>query len=460
MNVLDRLREDPRVRVRREGPPDPDGRCVLYWMQRAQRGGDNAALDLAILAANELRLPVVVFLGPVPFFPNANFRHYAFLAAGVPGIGAEVERRGAGFVFRPYPNHSLAKLCAELRPALVIGDENPLRETERWRAVATERLRVPLWTVDTEPVVPSALLLKEQWAARTIRPRIHRVLSQHLVATRAPKPRVPWTPPRGLFSADPASAWLDAFRLDRTVSPIAAAQGGPIAARAALKSFVRDRLRGYAENRNRPEIDGTSRLSPWLHFGHLAPLRVALAVNSSDAPKVDRDAFLEEHVVRRELSINFVRFNPRYDSLAGCERWALATLSKHRGDVRAPLYDERRLEAAETHDPLWNAAQIQLMSQGWMHGYLRMYWAKKILEWSPDAETAMAVAIRQNDRWLLDGRDPNGYTGIAWAIGGKHDRAWGPERPIFGTVRFMSYESTRRKFRADLYRERVLSLRE
>lgn len=460
MTGLDRLNSEVRVRIRREGPPDPDGRCVLYWMQRAHRAEDNAALDLAIRAANELRLPVVAFLGPVPFYPNANLRHYAFLAQGVPDIAATLEKRGVGFVFRPFPEHSLAALCEELRPALVIGDENPLREPERWRVVAATRVRVPLWTVDTEPIVPSVLLLKEQFAARTIRPRIHRLLPEWLVEPAVPRVKFAWKTPRGLVSRDPAGRWLDAFPIDRSVAPIADARGGSVAAHGALKRFVKQALRGYAANRNQPDLDGTSRLSPWLHFGHLSPLRVALEVRDADAPKEDREAFLEEHIVRRELSINFVRFNPRYDSLDGCERWARATLEKHRRDVRSPRYDEALLEAAETHDPLWNAAQAQMKTRGWMHGYLRMYWAKKILHWAKDPETAFAIAVRQNDRWLLDGRDPNGYTGIAWAVGGKHDRAWGPERPVFGTVRYMSYESTRRKFRADAYIQRVAADRE
>jgi deoxyribodipyrimidine photo-lyase len=195
-----------------------------------------------------------------------------------------------------------------------------------------------------------------------------------------------------------------------------------------------------------------------LHFGHIGPHTVALAVRHADAPEADQEAFLEELIVRRELAVNFVRYNPAYDRLESVEPWALRTLAAHRPDARARPYTPRELEQAETHDPLWNAAQQQMVCTGWMHGYLRMYWAKKMLEWSPSPEAAYAIAVGLNDRYQLDGRDPNGYAGIAWAIGGKHDRAWGPERPVYGTVRYMSYASTSRKFDSAGFVERVRAL--
>jgi deoxyribodipyrimidine photo-lyase len=222
-----------------------------------------------------------------------------------------------------------------------------------------------------------------------------------------------------------------------------------------LARFVRERLRGYADGRNHPELDATSQLSPYLHFGHIGPREVARAVRDADAPREDRDAFLEEFIVRRELAVNFVRFSPRYDTLDGCEPWARRTLEAHAADRRDPSYSLARLEAADTHDPLWNAAQAQMVGTGWMHGYVRMYWAKKILEWTRDPAEAFTRAVLLNDRYELDGRDPNGYTGIAWAVGGKHDRAWGPERPVYGTIRYMSYASTSRKFDCARYIRRV-----
>ena len=178
----------------------------------------------------------------------------------------------------------------------------------------------------------------------------------------------------------------------------------------------------------------------------------------ADAPAQDRNAFLEELIVRRELAVNFVRFNRDYENFDACEPWADVTHRKHVRDTRMYLYSEKQLEDAETHDPLWNAAQKQMVLTGWMHGYLRMYWAKKILEWTESPQAAYQIAVRLNDRYELDGRDPNGYAGIAWAIVGKHDRAWGPERPIYGKIRYMSFASTSRKFDSKAYIARVAAL--
>ncbi len=227
-------------------------------------------------------------------------------------------------------------------------------------------------------------------------------------------------------------------------------RGGAGEARRRLSRFVRERLDHYARDRNEPTPYSTTELSAHLHFGHISPLTIALAACQSEAPGQNVNSLLEELIVRRELAINFVARNPDYDRLSGCPEWARKTLAKHAADPRPVLYTAAELEAGQTHDPLWNAAQMGMVVTGRMHNYLRMYWAKKILEWSVDAETAFRVAIDLNDRYEMDGRDPNGYTGVAWAIGGKHDRPW-PERPIFGTVWFMSYESTRRKFNSKAY---------
>ncbi len=445
--------QDPRVTVRRAGPPDPDGRSVVYWMQRAQRATDNPALDLAIEAGNALRLPVVAFFGLVPY-PDANLRHYQFLVEGLPDTAARLARRGVGFVLRRHPDADVAAFCEEAGAALVVGDENPLREPERWRQVLAGRLRVPYWTVDADVVVPTSLIPKEQYAARTIRPRIRAVLARFLVPGDEPRARVPWKAPRGVHGLDPGGDVLIGFPIDRRTPPVAEFRGGTTRGLEALGRFVTERLDGYAEGRNHPERDATSQLSPWLHFGHIGPRTVALAVRDADAPPADRNAFLEEFIVRRELAVNFVKHNPRYDSLGSAEPWAAGTLREHARDERPHLYTERRLEQAETHDPLWNAAQRQMAATGWMHGYVRMYWGKKILEWSRTPDEAFERAVRLNDRYELDGRDPNGYAGIAWAIAGKHDRAWGPVRPVFGTVRYMSFASTSRKFDSRAYIDR------
>jgi deoxyribodipyrimidine photo-lyase len=214
--------------------------------------------------------------------------------------------------------------------------------------------------------------------------------------------------------------------------------------------FVDKKFRDYGTQRNKPETDHTSRLSPYLHFGHISPITVALAVQKADAPKADKEAFLNQIITWRELAINLVRFNPNYDNFECGEPWAHRTLSKHAKDSRPVLYTEKQLENAETYDELWNASQTQMVQKGWMHNYMRMYWAKKILEWSRSPSEAHRIAVGLNDKYFLDGRDPNGYAGVAWAIVGKFDRPWF-ERAIFGQIRYMSGASTGKKFNSKEY---------
>lgn len=447
---LEALSEDPRVTVRRRGQPDPDGRCVVYWMQRSQRGYDNPALDVAVTAANLLRLPVVVFFAPVPYYPHANLRPYVFLNQGIPDIAEDLVKRDIGFVLRRYPDHSLIKFCEEVRPALVVGDENPLREPNHWREVAGKKLKVPLWTVDSDVIVPSNLLEKAQYAAYVIRPRLKAQLDRFLVPCANPKVHVKWRKSKDLFALSIPTDITEGWPLDRSVSPVSTFHGGSNEARRLLKDFIRHKLNGYAEKRNRPEIDGSSRLSPYLHFGHIGPLTIALAVRQADAPQEDKDSLFNEMLVWRELAINLAWFNPLYDSFEVAEPWAQRTLADHAKDPRPIIYTERQLEDAETHDELWNAAQRQMVNTGWMHNVMRMYWAKKILEWTPSPAVAHRIAVKFNDKYFLDGRDPNGYAGVAWAILGKFDRPWG-ERPIFGKVRYMSQQSTGRKFDSKRY---------
>jgi len=447
---LETLACDPRVTLRRCGAPDPSGRCVLYWMQRSQRGFDNPALDVAVAAANLLNLPVVTFFAPVPYYPNANLRACAFLNQGIPDVAEDLAKRDIGFVLRRCPDHSLIKFCEEVKPALVVGDENPLREPNHWREVAAKKLNVPLWTVDSDVIVPSKLLEKAQYAAYVIRPRLMAQLDRFLVPPLNPKAHVKWQKPKDLHSLPIHTDITEGWPLDRSVGSVGSFKGGSKEARRLLKEFIRQKLHGYSEKRNKPEIDGSSRLSPYLHFGHIGPLTIALAMQEADAPQEDKDSLLNEMLVWRELSINLAWFNPLYDSFEVAEPWAHRTLAEHAKDARPILYTERQLEDAETHDELWNAAQRQMVNTGWMHNVMRMYWAKKILEWTPSPAVAHRIAVKLNDKYFLDGRDPNGYAGVAWAILGKFDRPWG-ERPIFGKIRYMSQQSTGRKFDSKKY---------
>jgi deoxyribodipyrimidine photo-lyase len=450
--TIDQLSSDPRVTVRRRGEPDADGAAVIYWMQRAQRASDNPALDVAIDAANLLRKPLVVFFGLNPFVERANLRHYTFLAEGLADVARGVAGRGATFVLRAHPHHRLAPFLDEIRPALVVGDENPLRQTEAWRAAVADLVRVPLWTVDADVVVPTALLETEQYAARTIRPRIHRQLAAYLVETPEPSALVRGFTVTSPIAAPASTAILDGLPIDRSVGAVETFHGGTSAARDALDRFIQGALAHYDEDRNHPERPGTSMLSPYLHFGHIGPREVARAILRSGAPEPSVTAFIEQLVVRRELAVNFVRFNASYDRLDGCESWARQTLRRHSLDAREHIYTASEFEAAATADPLWNAAQRQMVTTGWMHNYVRMYWGKKILEWSASPAEAFATAVALNDRYEVDGRDPNGFTNIAWSIGGKHDRPW-PERRVYGTIRSMSFASTSRKFDAARYIE-------
>ncbi len=449
MDELRCLSSNARVTVRRAGTPDPDGKCVVYWMQRSQRALDNPALEVAVQAANLLRKPCVVFFAPVPFYPHANLRHYHFLNQGIPAIATGLKKRGIGLVLRRFPDHHLLKFCEQVRPALVIGDENPMREPEHWREVVTELLRVPFWTVDADVIVPSKLLMKEQYGAYTARPVIKRLLPEFFRPVGNTRTKVEWKMPRGLQSLTPDIDITDGWKMDRSVLPVDNIAGGTDQALKRLKSFIKHDLANYPVDRNEPERDGTSRLSAYLHFGHIGPHTVALAVQKSKAPKRAKEAFLEQLIIRRELAINFVRFNPDYDNFESGTPWAHKSLAEHAGDPRK-IYSEHQLEEAQTHDPLWNAAQRQMVMTGFMHNYVRMYWAKKILEWSKTPARAYQIAVYLNDKYELDGRDPNGYAGIAWAIVGKHDRPWF-ERPIFGKIRFMSFNSTSKKFDSKSY---------
>ena len=315
---------------------------MVYWMQRAQRAVDNPALTAAINAGNCLGKPVVVFFQLVPHAHHANLRHYQFLVEGLAEIAAELQKRKVGFVLRRYPDHGLLRFCSEVRPCLLIADENPLMEAERTKTRIAEKIVLPFWTVDSDVVVPAKLLTKEHYAARTIRPKIRALLPQFMRKVENPAAKFPWRTPSHVLSLVVDPSLLDNFPIDRGVAPSAYFHGGSQEAKRRLQQFLRSRLKGYATQRNKPDLDGTSQLSPYLHFGHIAVQRVALAVQRADAPAQDRNAFLEELIVRRELAVNFVRFNRDYENFDACEPWADVTHRKH---VRDPRHVSLQREA-------------------------------------------------------------------------------------------------------------------
>jgi deoxyribodipyrimidine photo-lyase len=385
-----------------------------------------------------------VFFAPRPF-PPANLRHYAFLAQGIPDIAEALEKRNIGFVLRRFPDHSLLKFCEEVRSALVVGDENPIRQARGWRESVAKKLKTPFWTVDADVIVPSKLLEKEKYAAFIIRPRLESRLGEFLVPSPNPKAKLPGTRPRNLecLSSTIRCGAPDWGLENRSLRRARSLVEGRLP--RSTPPVVQCKLQNYIQNHNHPEHAGTSPLSPYLHFGHISPVTVALAVEKANLPRAAKDAFLNQVITWRELSVNLVHFNPNYDNFECGEPWAHRTLAAHPGAPRPVLYTEAQLENAETHDALWNAAQMQMVSSGWMHNYMRMYWAKKILEWTKSPAQAHQIAVHLNDKYEIDGRDPNGYAGIAWSIVGKFDRPWF-ERPIFGQIRYMSRASTGKKF--------------
>ncbi len=461
---LSALAANARVTIRKGGTPAKDGKCVVYWMQRAQRGVDNHAVNLAIEISNHLRLPLVVYFAGISDFPHANLRHYVFLQRGLQDVEEDLALRNIAFVMRRAPHHSQSRLLHDVGAAMCIGDENPMRAPESWRRDLAGEITIPFWTVDTDVIVPSRLIEKAQFGAFTIRPRLYRLLPEYLVPYDNPHAEVPWRRPKGFqaddLKRDMTEGWLG---LDRSVGPVEEWVGGTHAALKRLRTFTTQMLSDYEVRRNKPELDGTSALSPYLHYGHVGPQTVALEVGKAAATdsrlQSAKDSFFNELIAWRELAVNFVRYNPNYDSHEAAEDWAKKTITEHASDEREHLYRLEQLEGAATHDELWNAAQLQMIHHGWMHNYMRMYWGKKILEWTPDVETAMKFAVYLNDKYFLDGRDPNGYAGIAWAILGKFDRAWG-SRPVFGKRRYMSGASTGRKFDSKLYIRQMRMLSE
>ncbi len=432
-----------RIHVLRQAPDR--GGPVIYWMSREQRAQDNWGLLHARELAGAAR-PLVVAFCLAPAFPGAMLRHYDFMLRGLRETGARLAERGLPLVLlRGEPGAEIARLAAQLGAGAVVTDFDPLRVKRAWQAEAARALDCPLLEVDGHNIVPCRKTSdKQEYAARTIRPKIHRLLPGFLEEFPELAPQQAAAPPL------PAPDWDAALRSlapDPAVPPVDTPPGETAAAEA-LDDFIAQRLPRYTL-RNDPNADATSGLSPYFHFGQLAPQRAALAAAAA-RPDDNQQQFLEELVVRRELSDNYCHHNPHYDSLEGAPDWARKTLDKHRQDPRPYLYAHEQFENARTHSELWNAAQTQLLASGAIHGYLRMFWAKKILHWSATPEQALATAVALNDRYQLDGRDPNGYVGCQWSIAGLHDRPW-PERPVLGTVRTMTTSGCRRKFDTATY---------
>ncbi len=449
--------QDERVQELTEGAPSK-GRYVLYWMQQSQRARCNHALEYAVRRANEIGLPLVVVFGVTQRFPEAGLRHYAFMLEGLQETTRALADRGIRLAVLLQPPVEAALDMAS-DAALLVCDRGYLRVQRRWRERVRQKAPCPVVQVEGDVVVPvDTASDKEEYAARTFRPKIRGALERFLV----PLEETPLE--RDSLGVDlptelpgRTESLLERMRINRDVPRTGRFCGGTSAALELLGRFVAEKLQHYADERNDPAHDYVSHMSAYLHFGQMSPLEIALRVRDANgADRKNVDAYLEELIVRRELSMNFCRYNSEYDEFACLPDWARETLEEHVSDDRPYTYTAEQLEKAETHDEYWNAAQREMVATGKMHGYMRMYWGKKILEWTSRPQDAFRVALRLNNKYELDGRDPNSYAGVAWCFG-KHDRPW-TKREIFGSVRYMNANGLERKFDMDGYLRRVDSL--
>lgn len=428
---------------------------VIYWMSRDQRMQDNWALLFALEKAAEKGVPCAVAFNLVTEFLGCGARQFVFMLKGLQELQPKLAAAGIPFfLLQGDPAQTIPKLVSDTGAGLLVNDYSPLRLGRKWKDEVCAAVFIPVCEVDTHNVVPVWVASdKREYGARTIRRKIQDKLPEFLTEyPQYPKPAA-WG---ASLPQPPAVDWeallTEVRQRGAAVPEVSWAVPGEAAGLAALigqpDSFLSPtRLALYGTKRNDPTIpQALSNLSPWLHFGQLSPQRAALeAAKLRPKFKESVEGFLEELVIRRELADNFCHYCPTYDSLDACYDWARDTLRVHTGDKREFLYTRDQLERGQTHDELWNAAQMEMVHRGKMHGFMRMYWAKKILEWTSSPEEALATAIFLNDKWFLDGRDPSGYTGCLWSVGGIHDQGWG-ERAIFGKIRYMNYAGCKRKF--------------
>jgi deoxyribodipyrimidine photo-lyase len=372
------------------------------------------------------------------------------MCQGLIETARRLARRGVGMtVLHDHPARAACKLAD--RAAMVVTDRGYLRHQRRWRADVARAVDCRTTQVETDVVVPAETASrKAEYAARTIRPKIHdhlQAFCQSLQQRDLKRDSLDG-PAEGL-DVSSAEAMLSELSVDESICPVDSFTGGTSQAERLLDAFISDKLANYADRRGDPSLGIQSDLSPYLHFGQISPIAVALAVEQAKAPKESVAAFLEELIVRRELSVNHVLFRKNYDSFRSLPQWARLTLRDASKDSRPYVYTRRQLENAETHDPFWNAAQREMLTTGKMHNYMRMYWGKKIIEWTNRPKTAWRWMLEMNNAWELDGRDPNSYAGVGWCFG-LHDRPW-QRRQIFGTVRYMSAGGLKRKFDIDAY---------
>ena len=442
---------DERI-MKLNGGGSGTGKYVLYWMQASQRSHWNHALEYAIERANKRSLPVLVYFALTDEFPEANLRHYRFMLEGIKDTASALEKRGIRFLMEnTYPPEGVVRMSKDA--SLVVVDRGYLRVQKRWRKEVSDKVGCPVIQVESDVVVPVEIASpKEEYTAGTFRPKINNVMGRFLTPVQEVEPKNGSPSVEGDF-LDPSDVdgIISQMDMDRSVKPSDEIKGGTTEALKRYGEFLDSYLDRYDEERNDPSKGIQSGMSPYLHFGQISPLFLALEASGRGEGS---DSFLEELIVRRELSVNFVHYNGNYDSYQALPGWAKDTLGSHSSDPREYLYSLEDLENSRTHDPYWNAAQKEMVTMGKMHNYMRMYWGKKILEWTEDPGEAFKRALYLNNKYSLDGRDPNSYAGVAWCFG-KHDRAW-RERPVFGKVRYMNANGLKRKFDIERYAEGIL----
>ncbi len=455
-----------RIRRLNDKPQRPDRKYVLYWMQTNRRADSNHALAAAVKTAGKFGLPVLVYEGLTSLYPLSTARNHAFILANVPETEKRLKELGIGYVFylrrgKSDANDTFYRLAADA--ATVITDDYPTFLNRAHNERVPAKLDVACYAVDSACVVPMSRMEKREYAAYTIRPKIKKALPDCLepVETEPPGKRFRGSAPgyHREVVAEEIAELVSSCEVDHSVEVSLSFQGGRSAALRHLEHFLENNLERYGKERNEPTAHATSNLSPYLRHGMISALEVALAARSyGEAHGVDTGEFLEELIVRRELAFNFARFSPDPTVLETLPDWARKTLREHDGDKRDPCYSRERFEKAETHDELWNSTQKEMMLRGKIHGYYRMYWGKKIIEWAESHQAALETMIYIHDRYALDGRDPNTYTGILWCFG-LHDRPW-RKRPVFGSLRYMSYDGMKRKTAVDEYIREIRYLEE
>jgi deoxyribodipyrimidine photo-lyase len=431
---------------------------VIYWMSRDQRVNDNWALLYAQRLALEKRESIAVVFNLVPDFLEATIRQYGFMLKGLQELEEALHKKNIPFfLLEGEPTDTIPLFLSELKASVLVTDFDPLRIKRNWKKEISNRIDIPFYEVDAHNIVPCQFVSdKTEFAAHTIRPKIHKHLPEFLEEF----PEVKKMKKSSAVTSNKTD-WnkvVKSLKIDYSVKEVHWIKPGEKAAAKAIKEFLENRFDLYAEKRNDPNENAQSNLSPYLHFGQISAQRIALIVQQFYQNHPSTESFLEELIVRKVLSDNYCFFNTNYDSFNGFHDWAKETLNKHRKDKREFVYSLHEFENADTHEDLWNAAQRELVTTGKMHGYMRMYWAKKILEWSKSPEEALKISLYLNDKYELDGRDPNGYVGCAWSIGGIHDRAW-TERPVYGKIRYMNRNGAARKFDVDKYISRYLSFK-